>query len=73
MFVTCFLQTFSSFGVTGAQLLELGKSGDKLKELGVRESSERALLKKKIKELKREVDRERKAARKEVETATNRR
>lgn len=67
-------QTFISNGITGEQLLELGKSGSKLKEFGVREEADRALLKKKIKELKRGMERERKAARKGVETAsTNKR
>ena len=38
-----------------------------MKDIGIRDSGERALLKKKIKELRREVDRERKAYRKEME------
>lgn len=56
--------TFATQGVAGEALLQLDSA--RLKELGVVSTSDRSLLKKKIKELRCQLDKERKAQEKEL-------
>lgn len=56
--------TFATQGVGGEALLQLDSA--RLKELGVVSTSDRSLLKKKIKELRSQLDKERKAQEKEL-------
>ncbi|XP_037579486.1 uncharacterized protein LOC119462195 isoform X2 [Dermacentor silvarum] len=56
--------TFSTQGVGGEALLQLDSA--RLKELGVVSTSDRSLLKKKVKELRSQLDKERKAQEKEL-------
>lgn len=60
------VQNFAAHGITGESLLQLDSA--RLKDLGVSSTSDRSLLKKKIKELRSQLDKERKALEKEQRT-----